>query len=1076
MNQKKLLHVLACGIAGTTASIALAGTSAVTERPVVVNISGATLMQNFIQGLASTNDFLDLDRDGITVSPTVDEGLADFVPTEGAYNSDLWFVVQYRATGSVNGLQELIDFGTGFISGADIGDPTNLSIVPNNPGVALSSDLATFACVNGLAGQFLTAATSPLVGATPGGAFSVGFNSQHPGGSPVNAFGTSPLPAGKNLNSAAPYTNADIAGAGGYRQDLAPLDVPVRWAVTTVGAANATDSPGDPGYGTNPRMPRDNQGNLIGFSEQLVTLGAGFTIDDGPGGAASDQMTVFDTPLAYAPVGTMTNFGTGYRGARYSSLRHLNTTGRTETGENLIQVNRSPGSGTHNAYSNSICTDPSHGIGEAIGGENASRLLGPGYLPSNKFGSSDMEGTLRNTRLGFGYTGAERGTVGGLFLTEMRAEFLAVRSDIVGGTAYARPTILNVLGFTSVDTTFPYTVPPTPIANRYNGYNIGGPGIMATLGDPRSSLNTVTINGVVETAKGVDPANTEAPMRNGYAAEYINNITRSVEAYALDPLTPSNRFTPGEFLGTTLVIAGARNVQQINSMPCSLLVPGDAGFTTPLNFAVIGVTATGNTLANARYGVFGNDGDGLNEINEYNGRTPERQVLTGTNRYSDGRGVSPNNTYVRQSGATAPYQSGTVGLGNRNRISGDFNGDGHRDLNDAEQMVRAWVDRNFARDNTGAVLVPANVWNAPAGSGLLTFYSDGSSFAGDQAIIEVLGDFNCDGDFGRKWDNGSQTFIADYRDALYWADGLGTVPVLDPSTPGTNAPYSGVGDPRLADFENADNPFVPHNRFMNRMRAFMALDAAWEAVRTSPGLNLTSPPTGFVSQPNNFFGVTLARGTYDAGDACADVAGSGARTVGFAPIGGDRVVNGVDLEYVRAQFLRNPNVADGALNWNNLSEAQYAENGAGEIVGEFSCDLTGDGIVDKSDAIKVLSILETTSCDVNLDGVVDSLDQAIIVANQGITAGARFNQGDTDHDGDVDAADLSGCFVVVPVCCPGDSDSSGTVNFADITSTLANFNFVGTIGVQNPGDADCSGTVNFADITAVLANFGIACP
>ncbi len=65
---------------------------------------------------------------------------------------------------------------------------------------------------------------------------------------------------------------------------------------------------------------------------------------------------------------------------------------------------------------------------------------------------------------------------------------------------------------------------------------------------------------------------------------------------------------------------------------------------------------------------------------------------------------------------------------------------------------------------------------------------------------------------------------------------------------------------------------------------------------------------------------------------------------------------------------------------------------------------------------------------------------------------------------------------VVPACCPGDANSSGVVNFADITSTLANFNNVGLPGVQNPGDANCDGVVNFADITIELANFNSICP
>jgi hypothetical protein len=71
--------------------------------------------------------------------------------------------------------------------------------------------------------------------------------------------------------------------------------------------------------------------------------------------------------------------------------------------------------------------------------------------------------------------------------------------------------------------------------------------------------------------------------------------------------------------------------------------------------------------------------------------------------------------------------------------------------------------------------------------------------------------------------------------------------------------------------------------------------------------------------------------------------------------------------------------------------------------------------------------------------------------------------------------DASITITTVPPCCLGDADSSGSVNFADVTSVLSNFNNVGIPGVQTAGDADCSGTVNFADITSVLSNFNVAC-
>jgi endonuclease I len=58
-----------------------------------------------------------------------------------------------------------------------------------------------------------------------------------------------------------------------------------------------------------------------------------------------------------------------------------------------------------------------------------------------------------------------------------------------------------------------------------------------------------------------------------------------------------------------------------------------------------------------------------------------------------------------------------------------------------------------------------------------------------------------------------------------------------------------------------------------------------------------------------------------------------------------------------------------------------------------------------------------------------------------------------------------------PPMCQGDADQNGEVNFADITSVLANYGL--TPGL---GDADQNGEVNFADITTVLANFGVPCP
>jgi hypothetical protein len=60
-----------------------------------------------------------------------------------------------------------------------------------------------------------------------------------------------------------------------------------------------------------------------------------------------------------------------------------------------------------------------------------------------------------------------------------------------------------------------------------------------------------------------------------------------------------------------------------------------------------------------------------------------------------------------------------------------------------------------------------------------------------------------------------------------------------------------------------------------------------------------------------------------------------------------------------------------------------------------------------------------------------------------------------------------------PLGCIGDADADDAVDFADITSVLANF---GQIGLPfGPGDADGNGFVLFDDVTTVLANFGAVC-
>jgi hypothetical protein len=76
------------------------------------------------------------------------------------------------------------------------------------------------------------------------------------------------------------------------------------------------------------------------------------------------------------------------------------------------------------------------------------------------------------------------------------------------------------------------------------------------------------------------------------------------------------------------------------------------------------------------------------------------------------------------------------------------------------------------------------------------------------------------------------------------------------------------------------------------------------------------------------------------------------------------------------------------------------------------------------------------------------------------------------------AARAFGALLAAPAApppCLGDSDGNGTVNFADITSTLTNFGAIHDPGSQGPGDANDDGVVNFVDITSILSNYGATC-
>ncbi len=768
MKRSNLCSFAAIGLVGAAAAIA-------TAQPYTVTMSGATLLENFLKAPASTNEFIDIN--GNTV---LKEQLAPTWTPAGGFNPGQWWVTAYRSVGSVNGFQELVDFGDVFVTTPD--------------GTDLKSTVASKAFAGTV--QYINN------GASSNAAY---FNATNPGAMPNRAA--------DNVNFVATTSLPGTPSAGGISIDMAPIDVPARWAVFVNGGTPAfTQLPGSQGYGNNARLAVNKNGSPTTESNKLADLKDKNLFNPANPGAANNK-TLFDTPIALAPVAALTNLGTGLQQIDKSDLRHLYATGRTKDGVNYVAITRDAGSGTRNAFNNTTGIDPSWGVGDNVGTLNVAAdasKLGPDYVPSNKGGSGQAENTTINTRLGIGYSGAERGATGSsAWLTLGRLEILGVKNDLAGGTVYARPTIDNILD------------------NNANGYSIAGPFSFVTLGDPKAAPASKGGNG-----------STLPAMKNVEAAAFLNNITLSVASTTSDPTGPQNLFTPGEFLLTQFILTAATD-NVANPVNPTNLIP-NAG----LNQFLQDYTRANNVLGNNAYKTFGTV--------TLDGLVPDRK---GTTIYSDNNAGS---FYVLQDGTTATY---LTALSSRNRIAGDFDGNGVRSLADATEMIKAWNSRNGG---------PA--WVAPNGTGPI------NGAPGTKASIEILGDFNGDGNFGRTWD-GTQ-FFSDKSDVRYWADGLATV--------------GGKLD-RKAGFEAVDNAFG-----------------------------------------GNFFGTVWADGrAYTNGDSRFDVAGpSGLTARGWAPTGADGIIDQNDIDYIAAQFQPiNPLGVD----WTNTAQAALADLSA-DVTGDLKID------------------------------------------------------------------------------------------------------------------------------------------
>ncbi|MEQ9460708.1 MAG: hypothetical protein RIG82_07140 [Phycisphaeraceae bacterium] len=601
----------------------------------VVTISGATLFESYFQVPANTSDFIDIDNDGVVTNFTI----PSFDNVVGGA-----IIQQYRAVGSGNGFQELVDYGS-----------------LNGPG-------ADWAALNAL-----NTGSPNVVNNVSTGTSVASFS-----GPAIIDIATTDVPAS--------WFVKNTAGAAYW------------------GAAPETGGAPTPGYGSNGQLsdavktPQVIDQQAGGFNNDIQSLtpsggGTALTLD----GAVQDNTRIYQTPIATAPIAIISNYGAavgaGTGQAKKSELAHLFVSGREVSGENLIALTRDSGSGTRNGAMNSLGVDPSWGVGDNVGSlnsgssnENSTSNIdtpGPDYIPNQKQSSSRMEIAVENTRLGVGYQGVVNDA--GPDSVNGRYEILSIANDIDAnwdGSSYVRP-VMTRNGTTAADNNIIFNSDPN------TGWTVGAIQTFSTIGNPFAGTIIVSTSGV---ARFDDAANAlagekvfapvvnpvvggfaagDAPMADPSAALYIRNIEASIAAFVAIPGNPSTQGTPGEYLASNFALVSATD--SIPDFENPAVFTNNPGTNPALQAAAI---LPQQNIAPA-YG-------GVNA-----GNVPSRDTrgpaLDGSVTYSDGALTN----YVANDGTAIAYNT-VLALGDINAIAGDFEGDGDRDASDIPAMVAAY--------------------------------------------------------------------------------------------------------------------------------------------------------------------------------------------------------------------------------------------------------------------------------------------------------------------------------------------------------------------------------------------------
>ncbi len=923
-----------------------------------ISMAGATLFVDFFRTPSSTNDWVDVDSDGFSgfdpfTPPFVDQLGATYTPGQ---NLTTWWGFQYRSVGSVNGFNEFVDSQTCNVI------PTG---VPSEAGIFNGFEYATGGVV-----------TNPVTA--------------------DNASGT-------------PLQPCEIEGSF--------LDVPGKWAVNQAGTPNWNRPPTSPGYGLNPVLTgggTSSQLKSLSRTCGLCSLSGDACTSDGqcpmgelcnPGAtvalntntSAPDADTLFDYVGAWVPVTIISNRGSGVENIKYSEAQHLFTTGRMPNGENLVGATRDVGSGTRNAAMNSLGIDTSWGRGDNLGNktkDSGTDNLGSSHQPTNKGGSSRMEGAVQNNRLAVGYTGLAGGSRSAVDAQSGKYEVLNTCKDVDGDGDGQIDCNCGVDGYVrpGVDTVLDNCDP-------CNSFQIAGSGSFVVRGNRNANRDPL------------DPQfENSQPLDNQAVADYLNNIFDSIASFdgsvepgectvsttcsinggacmidndcagfatgetcintpcAFDnecPLSSARECVGGTMNGAdcladaTICLPGGGTCEPVEACRLKFNMPGEflaTAFFLPNGLDCLHVLDSPLTFLPAATNQALQDfirTESVIQVPVYGsvnaaGLVPKRNSALRAGEYTDGS-LNGSYTYFNGSAFTTNLTSGQ-NLAERNSLQGDFNGDTVRDLNDADELVSAYLAPRTWQQTAIA--------NGTGNTGGMTR---------DNAIPEVLGDFNGDGNFNKE-------------DLRYFADGLAMV---------------------SGNLNRQQGAIAIDNALINAGQAFPWADGSPQLL-IPPGATGVDPTFMAPADVNDAIIPFLATGkTYVAGDFRGDVAGA-TPVAGAFPSGWDGVVDATDIDYVCQ------NIGD----WNNLDQAVFMD---------LSADMNGDRNVTTSDVVTLVTgILGTSLGDANLDGVFDAVDVQIVTDTINNAAGCNATQdcgwadGDFNCDGIVNNTDLD----VVSPCIP----------------------------------------------------------